>query len=713
MDVPAPLLEKGNVLVEVAYSFISSGTELATINEMQSDANIADSGLKKNSRRLKKLVSHLQDHGVRKTVSVVKQRLSWNRTHDEILVPLGYSCSGQVVAVGEGVTLFKPGDLVACAGANKATHSELVMVPENLVVSIPQGCDSRQAASVAIGSIAMQAVRRTGVALAESVAVIGLGLVGLLTVKLLKYSGARVIGLDIDENRVEKAKQIGIDEACSDPSEIQREVSLFTGHMGVDVCLVAAAGKDKTILQTATEITRKKGRIVVVGLVPMEFDRNPFLRKELDLLASISYGPGRYDEKYEEKGFDYPYAYVRWTEKRNMEEYLRLLAEDKLDLSAIAEEKFLLEDATDAYDLLRNGSADSTGIFIDYTSQTTLDEKSNTRINLSAGPVHDSPNIAVIGAGNFTRRVHLLNLKKLGKDISIGAVVSRTGSNAIQAAKQYGANYASSSFDDVLSDPEIDAVLIATRHNLHAEMSLRALKAGKNVLVEKPMAMTGEELSSIEEFYMEKDAAINDGVPILMVGFNRRFSPMIKKMKEIVSKRKTPLIMNYQMNAGYLAPDHWLRTDEGGGRNLGEACHIYDLFTYLTESEIADTKISSIHTVSGDHAENENFTATLSFADGSVGSLTFTSLGSSKYPKEIFHVFVDEAVHILTDYRKLESVGGSSKVIRSNKVKKGHFEELEAFVNVLKKGGDWPIPLWQQIQASRIALTVEEQIMGE
>jgi predicted dehydrogenase len=244
-------------------------------------------------------------------------------------------------------------------------------------------------------------------------------------------------------------------------------------------------------------------------------------------------------------------------------------------------------------------------------------------------------------------------------------------------------------------------------------MTLRSLKAEKNVLVEKPMAMTKDELVSIEEFYNENNKIKNDGLPILMVGFNRRFSPMNRNLKAIVSERKTPLIMNYQMNAGFLPADHWLRTEEGGGRNIGEACHIYDLFTFLTESEVSHIKVSSIHVACDEHADNENFAATLSFADGSVGSLTFTSLGSRKYPKEVFHVYADESVHILTDYRKLESVGSSSKVIRSDKVEKGHFEELEAFVNVIKNGGEWPIPFWHQIQASRIALTIEDQIAGE
>ena len=717
IDVPSSLLEKGTVLVEVDYSFISTGTELATFRALglgTSENN--ERGLSQNISESKelilKVVNYLCERGIKKTVERVFAQVSNDGVTSDRLVTLGYSCSGRVVSVGESVKEFSVGDLVACAGANLATHSELVVVPENLVVPIPQGCPIKDASSVAVGAIAMQAVRRTGVALGESVAVIGLGLVGLLSAKMLQCAGARILGFDIDESRVDKAKALGINEACSEAADIQRTVNNFTRKMGVDVCLVAAGSKDNSILQTATEITRKKGRVVIVGLVPMQFDINPFLRKELDLLASISYGPGRYDDKYEEKGFDYPYAYVRWTEKRNMEEYLRLLAQDKIDLSMVASEEFAIDNAVDAYDLLEKGNAKSTGIFINYASDSSLKEKSNTRVDVNEKPVGDHINLAVIGAGNFTKRVHLPNLKKLGNNISIGAIVSRTGANAMQAAEQYGANYATSSFEDVLADPEIDTVLIGTRHNLHADMTIKSLQAGKNVLVEKPLAMSGEELLAIEEFYKAKNAAINDRLPILMVGFNRRFSPMIKKLKTVVSERITPLIMNYQMNAGFLPVDHWLRTEEGGGRNIGEACHIYDLFTFLTESEVSDIKVSSINIASDEHANNENFTATLSFADGSVGSLTFTSLGSSKYPKEIFHVYADEVVHILTDYRKLESVGSSSKVIRSDKVEKGHFEELEAFVNVLKNGGEWPIPLWQQIQASRIALTVEEQIRG-
>ena len=710
LDVPAPMVHRGHVLVEVKYSFISSGTELAAIESTSISNNKTQFILKESYSKVKKLATYLSREGIAKTVSAVSEKMNGNRTAGERLIPLGYSCSGRVVSVGEGVTLFRSGDYVACAGANKATHSELVLVPENLAVSIPKGCDLKDASSVAVGAIAMQAVRRAKVALGESVAVIGLGLMGQIATKMLQCSGARVIGFDINEGRAAKARKLGIDEAFDDVSEFKSAVDSFTNHMDVDVCLIAASTEDKDILQTATEITRKKGRIVVLGLVPMNFEKNPFLKKELDILASISYGPGRYDEKYEDKGCDYPYPYVRWTEKRNMEEYLRLLAEKKIELSLIGEKEFTLDNAPNAYEYLM-GNNSSSGVFINYDSDSSFQDKCVTKVQIHPRVSRDQISIGVIGAGNFVKRVHLPNLKKLEHTFSLGGIVCRTGSGAMQLAKQYSAEYASTSSEDVLADPEINAVLIGTRHNLHAEMTVKALRAGKHVFVEKPLAMSEKELNEIEIFYSNCEDSNKDYLPLLLTGFNRRFSPIMTQIKEIVKNRKLPLVMNYQMNAGYLSPDHWLRTEEGGGRNIGEACHIYDLFTFLTDSEVTDIKASSIiHVTSDDHAENENFTAMLSFSDGSVGSLTYTSLGISKYPKEILNIYMDKNVLVMTDYNKLESHGLSKKNIQFNKVEKGHYEEIKAFADVLISGGEWPIPLWQQVQATRIALEVEKQI---
>ena len=713
IEVPSPLLQPGHILVEVEYSLVSSGTELRTLSAMESKAASRATHITPDPTLIKKLVNYLRSHGVRKTISAVYDRLETKTSAAYRIVPIGYSCSGRVVAVGKGVTLFQPGDRVACAGANKATHSELVVVPENLVTMIPPQAEMKNAASVAVGAVAMQGVRRADVRLGESVAVIGLGLLGLISVQLLKLSGARVIGFDIDPTRAERAKELGIDEAYADPDEVQWAVNRFTKHMGVDVCLITAASQSDEIVQTAMEITRQKGRVVVVGLVPMNIQKNPFLRKEIDFLASISYGPGRYDERYEEKGLDYPYAYVRWTEKRNMEEYLRLLAEEKLDLALMTEE-FPLDAAPEAYQRLKDGADRPCAIFIKYPDDKPLTQKKRTRVDL----VQTRPKatggiirVAVAGAGRFTKRVHLPALKRLKGEVRLAAVMSRTGANALQVAQQYGADYATTSYDELLQDPELDAIIIGTRHNLHAEMALKALQAGKHVLVEKPLALTKAELLAVEAFYEPNDQ--DRPVPILLTGFNRRFAPFITQLRKKITPRQTPLLMNYQMNAGYLSTDHWLRTEEGGGRNLGEACHIYDLFTYLTDSEVVGIKTSHVKLTDNTHAKNENFTTTITFSDGSVGSLTYTSLGSKRYPKEVFHVYADATVHVLIDYKKLEAFGATIETVTSEEVNKGHFEELQAFVAAIKNGGEWPIPLWQQLQASRIALIVEQQIMGE
>jgi predicted dehydrogenase len=360
--------------------------------------------------------------------------------------------------------------------------------------------------------------------------------------------------------------------------------------------------------------------------------------------------------------------------------------------------------------LQKNGS--SPGVFINYDSETSWTNKHVTKVEIGSISLKSRINFGIIGAGNFTKRIHLPNLNKVGDNVSVGAIVCRKGSGALELAKEYGAVYASTSIDDVLNDSEINAVLIGTRHNLHAELTLKALKAGKHVFVEKPLAISENELRKIEQFFKENNVSKKNNLPVLLTGFNRRFSPFMSQIKETVKNRKFPLVMNYQMNAGYLSPDHWLRTEEGGGRNIGEACHIYDLFTFLTESDVTDIKVSSLHVASDEHADNENFTATLSFSDGSVGSLTYTSLGTNKYPKEILNIYVDENVFLMKDYKNFESYGLSKKNIQSDRIEKGHYEEIKAFTDALMSGGEWPIPLWQQIQATRIALAVEEEIVA-
>ena len=397
LQVPAPLLAKGSILIEVHYSFISSGTEMATLKEME-PKSVTDN-LIQSKEKVKKLFKYLNEIGIKKTISMVSDRITTEDTSSNRLVPIGYCCSGTVVAVGEGVLNFSIGDKVACAGAGKATHSELVVVGENLCVKIPNGCDMKSASSVAVGSIAMNGVRNADARMGEFICVIGLGLVGLIVSKLLKISGCRVIGFDIDQVRVKQAKNIGVDETFSDYDQFISKVNLLTKNMGVDRSIITAASSSKSIIETAMEITKKRGRVVAIGFIPMDIGKDPFMKKEIEFMGSSSYGPGRYDDRYEEKGFDYPYAYVRWTEKRNMEEYLRLLSNKQIDLFKFIDSKaFPVESVQDAYKNLREGKSESVGFFISYLSDSSLNQKLKTTIKINDKAKPHRINLAIVGA---------------------------------------------------------------------------------------------------------------------------------------------------------------------------------------------------------------------------------------------------------------------------------------------------------------------------
>ncbi len=711
LEVPPSLVEKGTVLVEVEYSFISSGTELATlralgINRNEDNTEKISSTISQSRELINKVFNYLKKQGVKKTVERIFTRLSDNDLVSDHLITLGYSCSGRVISVGEGVNGFGVGDLVACAGANCATHSELVVVPENLVLPIPEGCGIKDASSVAVGSIAMQGVRQSDVRMGEFVGVIGLGLVGLLTVRLLKIAGCRVFGLDIDEKRVSQALKIGADFALAKPELFINFINNETEFMGLDRCIITASSDSGEIIKTAMETTRQKGRVVALGFVPMSIMKNPFMRKEIEFVGSSSYGPGRYDPKYEDEGFDYPYSYVRWTEKRNMAEYLRLLASGQLDLSLIANEEVSLLTVREGYDQLIKGDNQLPGIFINYTSDRTLEEKSHTIIQLASKPSSGKVRLAIIGAGSFVRDVHLPNLVKLKDQVKISAIANKKGASSLEIAKDYGADFVSTSLDDIIASKDIDAVLIGTRHDTHSEIVLKCLEAGKHVFVEKPLAIQWDALNKIKEYY--DNIKGDQKVPLLLTGFNRRFSPYIEKIKRLTEKRNSPIVMNYQINTKCLNKEHWQRSKEGGGRNLGEACHIYDVFTFLAGAEVE--KISALSIGNNDEifGRNENFSATISFKDGSIGNLTYTSLGSRAYPKEIFHVFCDQSVFYLNNYRNLEIFGPLEEKYSTDVTEKGHFKELETFFLAIQSAFDWPIPLWQQIQASSIALHIEE-----
>jgi len=689
-DVPAPQITDNNILVQVRYSLISTGTEVASINA--SSKSLARQ-IVEDPIKIVRGFQMLKESGFTKTMAVVNSEF-------ESAFPTGYSCSGEVIACGRGIRNFAVGDRVACAGAGKANHAEVVSIPEHLAVRVPDGCDLQSAASATIGSIAMQGVRRADVRLGELVAVIGLGLIGQLTVQLLRAAGCRIFGTDIDVEKIKTANRfglsVGIDPASDD---VMRSVLDFTEGKGVDAVIITASSQSASIVQQAMQIVRRKGRVVVVGAVPLQMDRTPFYEKEADLLISCSYGPGRYDPQYEERGLDYPYAYVRWTENRNMGEYLRLVADGLIEIRSLIDESWPIEEADKAYSTLRH--SDRVAALL-HTSNIMKEEDSKVitspepRLVQSDRPIR----VGIVGPGSFTRAVHLPNLKKLHETFSLTAICSRNGPNAWNIAKQYSANYASTQIEDVLNDPTVDLILISSRHDLHASSAIAAAKHGKSVFLEKPAALNMDELRELLDAFKKSGTA-------LVVGFNRRFSPLIAEVKNAIDQRSGPMMVSYRMNAGHLPADSWVQGPEGGGRIIGECCHIFDLFNYLVGRLSEEVTALSLRPGASHILATDNFSCSLRYGDGSVCALTYTSLGPSDVPKEYMEVFFDGKAIRLDDFRKVTFHGAGKKQISKLQQEKGHVEELRALAAYLRRAGPLPMTLEEIESATAVSFAVD------
>ena len=657
-DVPAPLHEEGSALIKVSHSCISTGTELSGMKEAA--VPLWRKAIK-NPDNVRKALTMLATKGYSKTKSIIQGKLKSG-------FPVGYSAAGTIIGTSQKV---------ACAGAQCANHAEIMQVPENLMVAIPENLGFAEASTVALGAVALQGIRRAQPTLGETFVIIGLGFLGQVTGQLLQANGCSVFGMDLDPSRTKLAEAFGI--SCSLPE-----------HTEVDGVIITAATPSSEVISTAFILCRKKGRVVLVGDVGLNLKRGDFYKKEIDFLISTSYGPGRYDDRYEQKGYDYPLGYVRWTENRNMEEYLKLLSLKKVDISPFIESIFNVDDAQKAYEFLKATEPKPLLALLSYPDSNAVERVIH---NPGANPISkDQIQVGLIGAGGFAKEMHLPNLQSL-KEYNLKGVVSRSGQNAKATVKQFEACYATTDPTEVLQDEEIDLVVIATRHHLHAEMVLEALKAGKHVLVEKPLCMNSEELQKILDFYSKTPDA-----PILLTGFNRRFSKYATAIHSVVKKRVSPLVINYRMNAGFIPLEHWVHGEEGGGRNIGEACHIYDLFTYLTGSKVSKVDAHSIKS-----STHDNFIATISFQDGSIVTLTYTSLGSKDHPKEQMEVYCNGKVLFINDYKSL-----NYPKIETTLSEKGQKEELIALSKTIKDGGSWPIPLWQQAQAMEIAFEVEK-----
>ncbi len=699
-EVPAPFVESGMVLVAVDHSCISVGTELA--------------GLRVGGLPLwKRALSQPQNvqRALQAAVTMGPRRM-WDLVSGQLAAgtPSGYSASGVVLEVGAGVLDLEPGERVACAGAQFAHHAEIIRVPRNLVVPVPDGLPLRDASTVTLGAIAIQGVRRAEPTLGETFVVLGLGVLGQITSQLLKASGNRVIAVDVDAERVALAVETGADLGIDPAQELpEQQVARLTDGIGADGVIITAATPSNSVVSAAFKMCRKKGRVVLVGDVGLELSRADFYAKEIDFRISCSYGPGRYDKSYEEEGLDYPVAYVRWTENRNMGEYLRLLAERRVRLERLIDSVYPLEEAAAAYGALKEEGRKPVMVLLSYPASNRGPLLRRVMTPGARAGRAGRLRVALIGAGGFAKGMHLPNLRRLSGQVELRAVVSRTGHNATASARLFGASYASTDSAEVLNDPEVDAVIIATRHNLHASMVLAALEAGKHVLVEKPLCITPDELAALEAWF----AAKGDNAPILLTGFNRRFSRYADATRRALSGRSGPVLLDYRMNAGYLPLDHWTQGPEGGGRNIGEACHIYDLATSLIGSKCRSIHAVSVVPSTRHYSSRDNFVATCAFVDGSVLTLTYTAMGHHAFPKEQFDLFVDGKVVEMRDYTSLRVFGARGRAVRTAVAEKGQMEELAAFTRAVRDGGPWPIPLWEQVQAMEIAFGVEAQLTGE
>jgi len=672
IEVPLPVLSNGMVLVRNHYSLISPGTEGSTVR-------VARKSLigkaKEKPQQVKQVIEVLKQQGPIQAYRVVRKKL-------DAYSPLGYSCAGKIIGVAPDVEGFVVGDLVGCGGSS-ANHADIVAVPKNLCVKIPPDADLKKAAYNTLGAIALQGVRQADLKIGEICAVIGLGLIGQLTGLILKASGIKVIGIDIDSRMVKVAKEHCVDLAFKrNDSVLIGKIDEFTDSIGADAVIITAATKSLDPINFAGEILRKKGRVVIVGDIPTGFERETFYRKEIELRMSCSYGPGRYDINYEEKGIDYPVGYVRWTEKRNMVAFQDLVHSEKINLDYMTTHIFNIENAPKAYDLILRREEAFLGILIKYNlEQRKLIKKIETKERLPAGKV----NIAFIGVGNYAMNYLLPNIPK-DKDVVLKGVMDSSGTNARTVADKYGFEFCTSDEDDIFSNNEINTVFIATRHNSHAHYVVKGLKAGKNVVVEKPLCLRESELEKIKEVYNSLIRHLSS--PILMVAFNRRFSPLAEILKEHF--KKGPMAMIYRINSGYIPPDSWMQyKDIGGGRVIGEVCHFVDFLSFINGSL---PEYVSATAMSDPSNMEDTVSINLKFMNGSIGTISYFSNGSRSLFKEYIEVYKSGNTGIIKDFKELEIyVTGKTFKKKLFSQDKGQKKMIKTLIDSIKEGKSLPI----------------------
>ncbi|MHC4757354.1 MAG: bi-domain-containing oxidoreductase [Planctomycetota bacterium] len=694
VEIPAPVVKPGHVLIQTRCSLISAGTERMLVSFAKSSLI---GKAKQQPEKVKQVIDKARTDGLLPTIHSVFSRL------DEPM-PLGYCNCGTVLEVGEGVDEFKPGDRVV----NNGPHAEIVCVAKNLCAKVPDNVSDEQAAFTILGAIGLQGVRLLEPAFGETVVVFGLGLIGLISVQLLKNSGCKVIGIDLDENKLKMAQNFGAEvvdlPAGADPVET---VQALTGGNGVDAVLITAAAKNDSIVHQSAQMCRKRGRIVLVGVVNLNLDRSDFYDKELSFQVSCSYGPGRYDKSYEEKGRDYPFGFVRWTEQRNFQAILQSLSDGSLEVGSLVSEHFPQKNAPDAYRLLTEDSS-KMALILTYP----LDEKSQSDKIIKQSQFLISQSQAkvvagLIGAGNFAKIALLPAIKSL--DIRLKTVADINGVSADHAAKKFGFEQSSNDYKDILQDPEINTVFITTRHDLHATMVIEALQAGKNVHVEKPLCLNKEQLQQIKQTYQQAGKQ-------LLVGFNRRFSPHGRKIRSLLQTRNAPCCLSWLINAGMIPKDVWVHDEKvGGGRIIGEGCHWLDFMRYIIDKPITCIQAAMIGDSPAVSVRDDKITIVATFEDGSIGTLHYFANGHKSFPKENFIVFCENKILELNNFRKLKGFGWSN----FNKMNlfgqnKGLKEEFQNFIECINKGSE-PIIPFEEIENVTLATfaAVQSALSGD
>ena len=697
LDAPAPNVSNGNLLINSTVSLISAGTERMVVDFGK--ANLVDKA-RQQPEKVKMVIEKVQTDGLVSTIDAVKSKLAQP-------IPLGYSNVGVVAEVGKGVKGFKLGDRVVSNGR----HADVVRVPRNLCATIPENVSDEDAVFTVVASIGLQGIRLALPTIGEFFVVIGTGLIGLLTVQLLRANGCRVMAIDLDQAKLGIAQQFGA-EVCN-PSRgedpVEYAMAYSKGH-GADGVIITASTKSCDPVTQGARMSRKRGRIVLVGVTGLELNRSDFYEKELSFQVSCSYGPGRYDPVYEEQGHDYPYGFVRWTEQRNFEAILSMMQDKRLDVKPLISHRFSFDDAADAYNLL---SADKSvlGILLEYNSEIAKRHNHVVKFRHNYSFELVKPVVSFVGAGNYASRVLMPAFKEAGAQLN--AVVTSGGVSGAFHGKKMGFARASTDVGEMLADKETNTIVVATRHNTHAQFVVAALKAGKNVFVEKPLAINRADLSDVETAYSNINSS---GYSCrLMVGFNRRFSKLVEKMKDLLDPIKEPKTLLMTMNAGEIPSDHWTQdTEIGGGRIIGEACHYIDLMRFLVGEKIISVQCRKIGDKEGITVTEDKAVIILGFSDGSFGTIHYLANGSKSFPKERVEVFVAGRVLQLDNFRRLKGFGWSNfSKLNLMRQDKGQKSCPVAFLDAIERGSPSPIPIDEIFEVARVTLEAADLLRNQ